>query len=346
MNYFKFSEQEKYNLSTITQFNNVCFKIRGNHTLYDHYRFIDNPFSDKSYDFLYGVEQDDKYIAQMLTTPGALTFNGKIIPAFWGQDYIVLEEYRGSGIGKGLSDYYLKNDYYIAVGFSEKSAIIHQKMGAKKIGYLDFYEKWASNLFKLKFLIQRGLKIKAKPTNNYSFPKSVENFDLVENIEEMQLPNLNWNKNTIETIRDKAFLKWRFFYKPNQYFVYHSKPENESDNSIFFVVKPYFYKGVNWLRVIDYRYQLDKNNQLENILKAIEKLRQELNLYGVLISSSLEKSNHLLEQNSFKQTDHEVVLSTYPFSYEQTDHTHNHFMISFADSDMDMHSNLGKFNYE
>lgn len=346
MNYFKFSEQEKYNLSTISQFNNHCFKIRGNHKAYDQYRFIDNPFSDKSYDFLYGVEKDDKYVAQMLTTPGALTFNENITPAFWGQDYIVLEEYRGEGIGKGLSDFYLKKDYYIAVGFSEKSAIIHQKMGAKKIGYLDFYEKWGSNLSKLKFIFQRGLKIKAKSTDSYYFPKSIGDFDLVEDIEKMQLSNLNWNKDTIETIRNKAYLNWRFFYKPNHYFVYQSKQNDTSKNSIYFVVKPYFYKGVNWLRVIDYRYQINEISQFESFLDTIEKLRSELNLYGILISSSLEKSNQLLEKNNFKQTNHEVVLSTFPFEYEETDDPHNFFMISFADSDIDMHSNLGKFNYE
>jgi GNAT superfamily N-acetyltransferase len=346
MNYFRFSEQEKYNLSTVSQFNNHCFKIRGNHTAYDQYRFIDNPLSDKSYDFLYGVEKDNKYVAQMLTTPGALTFNENIIPAFWGQDYIVLEEYRGEGIGKGLSDFYLKKDYYIAVGFSEKSAIIHQKMGAKKIGYLDFYEKWGSNFSKLKFIFQRGLKIKSKSIDTYTFPKSIGEFELVESVEQMQLPNLNWNKDTIETIRNKAYLEWRFFYKKNRYFVYQSKSTSESENSIYFVVKPYFYKGVNWLRVIDYRYKIDKNNQFESLLNAVEKLRNELNLYGVLISSSLEKSNRLLEKNNFNLTDHEVVLSTYPFSHEENNETTNHFMISFADSDMDMHSNLGKFNYE
>lgn len=346
MNYFKFSDQEKYSLSTITQFNNECFEIRGNHKTYDDYRFIDNPFSSPTFDFLYGVEKDNKYIAQMLTTPGALTYNEEITPAYWGQDYIVLEEYRGAGIGKGLSEYYLKKDYYIAVGFSEKSAVIHQKMGAEKIGYLDFYEKWGSNFSKLKFLLERGLKIKPKSTDTYIFPRNIKNFDLVNNVNELQIPNLNWNKETIETVRNKAFLEWRFFYKPNHYFVYQTKPDDKLENSIYFVAKPYFYKGVNWLRVIDYRYQINNKNQFEDILKAIEGLRKELNLYGILISSSLEKTNRYLEKLNFKQTKHEVVLTTYPFSHEKSDNTTNHFMISFADSDMDMHSNLGKFNYE
>ncbi|MDX9705010.1 MAG: GNAT family N-acetyltransferase, partial [Weeksellaceae bacterium] len=129
--FFRFSEQKKYDLETISNFNDHCFSIRKPHHFYDKFRFVENPFAGMNYDYLYGAEKNEKYVAQMLTMPAPLSLNGKEIPAFWGQDYFVLEENRGEGIGKELANYYLKKDYYIAVGFSSKSAVIHQKMGAK-----------------------------------------------------------------------------------------------------------------------------------------------------------------------------------------------------------------------
>src|SRR5690625_688090 len=127
INYFRFSEQIQYSISEISDFNDLCFPHRKPHHFYDTYRFVQNPFAPIEKNFLYGVEIDGKYIAQMLTMPAPLSINEKIIPAFWGQDYFVLDEFRGQGIGKKLSDYYLKNDYYIAIGFSPKSQIIHQR---------------------------------------------------------------------------------------------------------------------------------------------------------------------------------------------------------------------------
>src|SRR5690625_5715393 len=112
----------------------------------------------------------------MLTMPAPLSINEKIIPAFWGQDYFVLDEFRGQGIGKKLSDYYLKNDYYIAIGFSPKSQIIHQKMGARKIGHLSFYRKWASPIHKFKSLFNKSLRIKPKSVVYYTFPDEVNCF--------------------------------------------------------------------------------------------------------------------------------------------------------------------------
>src|SRR5690606_20861694 len=121
LHYFRFSEQQKYGLPAISEFNDICFPFRRPHIAYDCYRFAENPFAAAEKDYLYGVEKDGKYIAQMLTMPSPLSLNEKEIPAFWGQDYFVLDEFRGKGIGKELANYYLKNNYYIAVGFAPKS---------------------------------------------------------------------------------------------------------------------------------------------------------------------------------------------------------------------------------
>ncbi|HUH35333.1 MAG TPA: hypothetical protein VL022_05825 [Moheibacter sp.] len=343
-NYFRLSENKNYTLKKISEFNDLCFPIRKPHHFYDNYRFVQNPFAPIEKNFIYGVEKDGKYIAQMLTMPVPLSLNEKEIPAFWGQDYFVLEENRGEGIGKNLANDYLKKDYYIAVGFSEKSAVIHQKMGAKKIGYLDFYRKWSSPVMQLKFVVHRLLKVKAQPVHTYHFPDRVKQFKRMKTAAQLNLPQLNWNQNVVETIRNRAYFDWRFFYKPRRYFVYQSQEKLEG-NPPYFVVKVHFYKGVNWLKIVDYRFDQSKIEQFHSILESAEQLRKDLNLFGILISSSQKISQEKLMENQFTRYKHEVVLTTYPFTHEVGEENGNDFAISFADSDMDMHNYLGRFNY-
>lgn len=342
--YFALSDHSRYQLEDITAFNNRCFPVRGNHRAYDRYRFVENPFASEKLDFIYGVEKEGQYVAQMLTMPAPLSLDNRSVPAFWGQDYFVLEDFRGEGIGKKLSDYYLAKDYYIAVGFSEKSAIIHQKMGARKIGYLDFYRRWFAPLTKVKFLLHRLLKLKPKAVESYRFPQQVGSFHRANTAAELQLPELNWSAGVVETQRDHRYLQWRFFHRPHRYSVYHTAGV-AGKNDTYFVAKPYFYKGVNWLRIVDYRFELSRPEQFDAILKAAQQLCRQLNLFGLLMPSSQATTAAMLEEKSFHRMRHEVVLTTFPFAHAETDEAHNHFCISFADSDIDMHSNLGIFNY-
>ncbi|AZI33340.1 GNAT family N-acetyltransferase [Kaistella carnis] len=344
MRYFPLFSDSGFSISDVTKFNNSCFKIRQNHNEYDHFRFIDNPFSSIKSDFIYCVENDGKYIAQMLTMPAPLSLNEEVIPAFWGQDYYVLEEYRNKGIGKKLADYYLKNDYYIAVGFSEKSARIHQDRGAKVISHLNFYLKWGSIFHRLKFLTQRVFRMPPKDIKSYQFPDNIGRFQRIKDAAQLNLSTLNWNKNVIETLRDKRYFQWRFFYKPDRYFFYISSSSLD-ENPTYFVAKPYFYKGVNWLKIVDYRFNNHKINEFTAILMSAELLRKKLKLYGTIISSSQNITDQWLSEHFFTQFKHEVVLTTFPFNFKNTQETHDHLVMSFADSDLDMHSNLGKFNY-
>lgn len=342
--YFRFSEQNKYNLKTVSDFNDHCFPHRKPHHFYDLYRLAQNPFAPIERNYIYGVEKEGKYVAQMLTMPVPLSVNEQIVPAFWGQDYFVLEENRGEGIGKELANYYLNNDYYIAVGFSEKSAVIHQKMGARKMGYLSFYKKWDSPLAKLKFLFQRALRVKPKAMNTYRFPDVVGSFKRIKSPARLVLPQVNWNEDVIESLRNREYFEWRFFYKPQRYFVYQSTEETKG-NPAYFVAKPHFYKGVHWLMVVDYRFDNQKVEEFHSILKSAEELKNKFNLYGILIASTQKISNAILRENKFERYKHEVVLTTYPFEHEETDEEHNHFMINLADSDLDMHNYLGRFYY-
>lgn len=340
LKYFRFSEQQQFTLEDISNFNDQTASIRTPHRAYDQFRFVKNPFSPKTPDFLYGVAEDKKYLAQMLTMPMPLSMNNVEYPAFWGQDYFVLEDYRGRGIGKKLSEFYLKRDYYIAVGFSEKSALIHQKAGAKKIGYLDFYRKWKNPLSFGKSYFMKAFRIKPRAPETYQFPATVANFRKADTPDQLIFKHLNWNQEVVETLRNQEYFKWRFFYKPNRYQVYTS--ENK-ENPTYFVAKVCFYKGVNWLMIVDYRFDLGHLEQFKAMITASTKLRDQLKLSGVLFPSSLKYTKDDLEKRGFIRYKHEMVLTTFPFPWETGEEANNRFFISFADSDMDMHNYLGRF---
>lgn len=335
--------------SLLEKFNKEKFPVRANSfNDYYKYRFIDNPFCEYPHDTIYSTIENSNYIAQMMTMPAPLSFNGESIPAYWGQDYFVDEKYQGKGIGKEMTRFFLGKNYYIAVGFSKISSIVHKKGGCRCIGFLDFYEKWKSPFAKLYFYIYRLLKFKNKPLEEYVFPEEIKGWKRFHSTDEISLPQKNWNKDTVETLRDKTYMKWRFFYLPNRYFCYQLPNKNPNENPSYFVCKVYFYKGVHWLRIVDYRFQKENTIDFTNILETAHLLVEKLGLFGVLISSSLKISNEILDQQNFTKTAHKEVLTMYPFAHEaveENDEMHNHFMISFADNDTDMHTNKGQFNY-
>lgn len=335
--------------SLLKKFNEEKFPVRADSfEEYYRYRFIDNPFCQYPNDTIYSVIENGKYIAQMMTQPSPISFNEETIPAYWGQDYFVDSNYQGKGIGKKLSSLFLAKNYYISVGFTKTSSIVHKKGGCRCIGYLDYYEKWLSPLSKIRFLFHRLLQKKAKSPNTYSFPKKINDWKRIDNVADFQIPNKNWNKDTVETLRDRKYLQWRFFYLPNRYFCYQLDNDSQDGNQSYFVCKTYFYKGVNWLRIVDYRFNKQRPNDFAKIINTAERLAQDLNLFGILISSSMKISNDILEQHHYQNTAHKEVLTTYPFAHQPTednDEMHNHLFITFADNDSDTHTNQGKFNY-
>lgn len=339
----------EFDFSLLKKFNEEKFAVRADSfDEYYQYRFIDNPFCEYHHDTIYSTIKEGKYIAQMMTMPAPISFNEQIIKTYWGQDYFVDEKYQGQGVGKELTRFFLEKKYYIAVGFSKVSSIVHKKKGCRCIGFLDFYQKWKSPLTQIYFYAYRLLKFKNANIASYSFPKEIQGWKRFESADEISLPKKNWNADTVETLRDKSYFQWRFFYLPDRYFCYQLPNENPNENPPYFVCKVYFYKGVNWLRVVDYRFKKETPEIFSKMVEIAEQLVEKLNLFGVLFPSSMKVSNDILKQNNFSKTAHKEVLTMYPFQHipaEENDEMHNHFFISFADSDTDTYTNKGQFNY-
>lgn len=340
------------NLSEISTFNDQAFPVRKPHSRYDKFRLLDNPFVKNTEDIVYQEYSGENYVAQMITMPAPLIKNNTEIPAFWGQDYFVKEDYRGKGLGKNLAPKYLGQNYYIAVGFSPKSEIIHRKMGARPVGYLDSFQKWISPVRHLTFYFHRLLKWKTKALTEYSFPDKIHvdgrKFSRVRDAENICLPEKQWNCECMESLRNKSYLKWRFFYRPDRYFVYQSEREKH-ENPDYIVLKPHFYKGVNWLLVSDFRFKLNRKEDFASLIRLAEKICRELGLYGVCIATTLKDCCDTLLRTGYTRTAHKVILTTYPFTHpeqESEDEMTENIFLTLADSDLDMHDNRGKFNFD
>ncbi len=343
--YFALSERPDYTLADVTRFNDEVYPHRKPNEAYDRYRFANNPFAGDQKDFLYVAISGEKYVGQMLTMPAGITVNNQKIDIYWGQNYFVQDKFRKRGIGKKLIELSVGKEFYMAYGITSKSKNLHQSAGLRAITHIDFYWKWGSRFKQLKYAMNRRLSNarELKP-KCYEFPQEVENFKRITSGAELNVPNIGWNPEIIETLRDKKFIDWRFFYKPDRYFMY-AKNRSNDENSPYFVVRPTVHLNRYWLQVVDYRYSLRHNADFECFLRILEKLRKQLDFPGILIPSSLRSTHLVLEKKGFRAYRRRKVVTSYPFRHEESEKPHDHFMVSPADSDWDMHNRFGKFNF-
>ena len=333
-------------LEKILNFNKEVFPNRPNSDEFLDYRLLKNPYSNRTLDSLYITENDEgEIIAQSITLPEKIAFKNQIYPAYWGQDYIVKEEYRKYGIGIGLSKLFLKKDFYFGVHASPKALQLQLKLGCKVIGRLDYLYKPTSYFHLLKFLFRRLLKLKNPSLKKYVFPSSINNFNLIERIEDFNAPYVQWNQDIIETLRDSDFIQWRFLFKKNRYFIYQMK-NSETGNPAYFVVRPVQWKAVNSLMLVDYRYNIQKASDFVSILKTVHFLAKKLNLYAVFTSSSLTLTHEILLSNHYKKLKGSSIFCTFPFQHKaESETTNNYFQASLADSDSEFYFGKGKFIY-
>src|SRR5690625_7459861 len=87
---------------------------------------------------------------------------------------------------------------------------------------------------------------------------------------------------------------------------------------------------MNWLMIVDYRFDLKQQNQFESILKSAELLSEKYNFSWILVSSSQKSNNEILRKYNFERYKHEVNLTTYPFEHDDKLKENDHFHINFA----------------
>ncbi len=323
-------------IQSLIKFNNEAFPERDRVEESIKYRFIQNPnVVNAESETLIAENENKEIVGQMMLMPSEFKFSENLYAAYWGMDLFVKDLYRGSPAGTILCKKALKSKFHFGLGLSDLSLRIHLAFGEKVIGHLSTYIKFKNpllNFFKSK---NKG-NIKAPEfiySNNSKFVK-------VTNPEEIQSNNGYWNSHLLEFTRDTSFLKWRYFYYPDKFFLYKLYNDgNETEaSSTYFVVRPVVWKNIDCLLLLDYRFPYDEPKLFNAIVKAAHKLTGKLKLTATITGCSLPTYNNLLKKNLFFRFGSKMdIITNFKLIEEDKALTTDNVLVTFADSDCDFY---------
>jgi len=303
------------------------------------YRFDNNPCNGDSTDESLVVEdRDNNIIGQALMMPTKICFGGKVFPAFWGMDFFVDKSFRGI-TGANLLKKAIEVENHFGVGLSKTALDLHLHFGEYIAGYLKKYVRLSTVLGFLKIIFHKEEQSRA-----YKFPEILNirggKFTRVHDADELDTKEGYWNPDLVEFKRSREFIKWRFLYYQDKYFVYKYHPDSGSEDSkpAYFVVRPIVWRKLNCLLLNDYRFPPGRNDLFEKILKAAAKLTRKNRMAATLTGCSLPESDALLRKKFFMKLGKKMVIVTNFKSLKTTaDHDKNTILVTFADSDIDFY---------
>jgi len=197
---------------------------------------------------------DDKVIGQAAYLPTELNIKGKKIPAIWFQDYAVLPEFKGKGLGKLLSKEWMKIcPNQMAICSPDSLRVL------KKLGWRDNFDtkRLAKPINLMKFIpVIKNLKlnfvntsvryfIKKKYNKNISInPYPIEsNFKSLN--EAFKLKKYQENTEFAQIIRDEQWLYWRLMECPYKKDIFFFEYKNN-----FSIVHVYSVKNIKRLNIL------------------------------------------------------------------------------------------------
>ena len=258
----------------------------------------------------------------------------KVVPIRWGHDTFLEEEYRRyAGLDLVIAT---KERYSFGIGISDVNKKIIKK---QKSLFYPIYSYLFPSIYIIGSLAKRFLKI--KPSIRFKASQEITSnhysFLLIKNIQDLHIPNDGyWNKGKTELdfVRDKDFLDKRFFSNPVlSYTFYKLKSSNDTDEC-YFVVRPIIYNRVKTLMVVDYRYNLEKEEQLTYIVEAAKKLAKT-NKYGMTFILTSDQNMYKKYNDSFfvRKRPGDFVVAKRKLNLNLDDN----IIATSADSDGDYH---------
>jgi hypothetical protein len=222
--------------------------------------------------------------------------NGNEQKVFWGHDFYVEEKYRGAASLRLMVEMgNIKPSF--GAGSTDMNLKIQKELGAKFIAIEFHYVLF--NLWSFKLPLIKLKLLRSSFRDNYNLPEEVRvnkcTFKMVSDVNDLNIPdNGYWNVSflDIEFVRDKHFLKNRFFDNFNKYHFYRLSGENSSaPDECYFVVRPVTESSFPVLSLVDFRYNFNKPEQFRLILKAASQiaLRNGIPLVSLRTSAELKK---------------------------------------------------------
>ncbi len=215
---------------------------------------------------------DDKVIGQAAFLVNNLIVSNKKIPAIWFQDYAVLPEFMGTGLGKLLTKEWMKVCPNQMAMCSPYSLRVLKKFGwidnfetkrlVRPINYLKFVpyaNKLNLNLFNS--AVRFFLKKRYAENDNIKPYNLSENFKVISDSFNLKKVPEN-NKDYAIINRDESWLNWRLMECPYKKDIYFFEYQNS-----FSIVHIYSVKKIKRLNIL-YTYSTD-NSEENKIYKLI-----------------------------------------------------------------------------
>ena len=305
-------------------------------------RLLNNPLlnnKDKP-EILLALTDDSKIAGQFVLSPSEVMYKNKKSGCYFGSDFIVLNEFRDSGIGALLALQAIRSyKSYFAIGVSETAREIHLACNTKILGCAYKYvyiRKRLTSMVKAAGGIIKSKSIKTAWENKLKlkFPENITGIGY--NFRQVQEPVesvFSGSDEFIEFVHSAPFLSWRFFSRPKKYSMY----QIANNKSVYFISRNSIWRGLNLLFIVDYNF--DKNNPytLYDIFNASKQLAKKCGLDGVITISSLKIADEYLRKNSFKMINNPIwVISGKEFVLpkERID-SRNSVFITPSDSDFE-----------
>ncbi len=207
---------------------------------------------------------DDKIIGQAAYLPTELNVLGKKIPAIWFQDYAVLPEFKGKGLGKLLSKEWMKIcPNQMAICSPDSLRVL------KKLGWKDNFDtkRLARPINLTKFVpilrnlqlnffdsgIRYFLKKKYNKNNSLNSYKIENNFKIIN--DSFKLRKSKKDIKFAEIIRDEKWLNWRLMECPYKKDIFFFEYKNN-----FSIVHIYSIKNIKRLNIL-YTYHTDESHE-------------------------------------------------------------------------------------
>jgi hypothetical protein len=331
---------QQKDINSFIDFNIISYPARNCVKESIYYRFTENPFNKSSeYEILIAEDEFNNIVGQVLLMPSKFCFKGEILKSFWAMDFIVNESNRGL-IGFVLAKNAIKVENHFSLGLTKVALDLHLALGEKIVGYMCKYIKLNFSISLLRFLLKRN-RGKAEV---FSFPDYLSlnegKFKRVYSPEEIVPHEGYWNSTLVEFIRDKEFMKWRFFYYPDKYGVYKYIPNIKNDilKPSYFVVRPIVWKRVNCLLLVDYRFSFSEKEIFNMILKSTSKLAKHFKMAATLTGCSLPSCYPILGRNMFFRYGEDLELVTkFQLIKEIKEQNSDSVFTTFADSDSDFY---------
>ena len=319
------------------EFNKKIFPERKNVPAYFQYFYQTNPLLPENKPVGYLALSDQNEITgQFLLSPVTWCNGEEQGRGYWGCDYYVSTDFRGSGAGAMLA---LKAIHghkpYFTIGATEEAKKISLSLKAIQVGDLYKYIRVRNLTAPAKTILHKIFNTSPLPPSEKKWPDSI---DLKEaRFERTNKPfHTHCHFPALSFDRSQDYMDWRFLHSMFPYYIY--RHNNRPD---YFVCRSMIWRGLVMLVLVDYRTDTENPKGFSTLLRAVTKLATRLGVDGTMTFSSLSVYDKILEQGHFFRIGRPLpILTNLPQEWDENAMLNRRAVLAtLADCDIDF--NLG-----